>query len=211
MQGASPPGQGEATGSPTGLKCWPSPCAEGSDRQPFMRRAPAASRCSLEQATADPIGLFPRLWRRGPTVLSFERELRSYDARAFNNATHAIYAKDWRSTTSEDAEGGIASRRQVRHRSRSATTIAREVLRADRALVACPLPMLCARLGVCGFTQLTPAKFSRYSPGVMPVERLNTPRKKAASRYPTAAPTARSHLAPSSSISSATATRVACR
>jgi hypothetical protein len=55
----------------------------------------------LEQATADPIGLFPRLWRRGPTVLSFERELRSYDAKAFNNPTLSMYAKDWRSTRSE--------------------------------------------------------------------------------------------------------------
>jgi len=61
--------------------------------------------------------------------------------------------------------------------------IARGALRADREFVSSPLLTILARLdGACGFTQLTPTKFSRYSPGVMPVERLNTARKKAASR-----------------------------
>jgi len=57
----------------------------------------------LEQATAEPVGLFARLWRGGLTSLSFERELRSCDARAFNSGTLPMYAKDWRSTTSKEA------------------------------------------------------------------------------------------------------------
>lgn len=33
--------------------------------------------------------------------MTFERELRTYDARAFNTATLPMYAKDWRSTQGE--------------------------------------------------------------------------------------------------------------
>lgn len=56
----------------------------------------------LEEAISDEPGLFERLlWRRRPSTLTFERELRSYDARAFNNGTLPLFAKDWRSSTSE--------------------------------------------------------------------------------------------------------------
>jgi hypothetical protein len=33
--------------------------------------------------------------------VSFERDLKSYDARAFNTATLALYAKDWRSAVNQ--------------------------------------------------------------------------------------------------------------
>jgi hypothetical protein len=55
----------------------------------------------LEEATSGGAGLVDRLWHRQPNQLTFERELRSYDARAFNNGTLPMYAKDWRSTMSE--------------------------------------------------------------------------------------------------------------
>jgi len=55
----------------------------------------------LEEATSDSAGLFDWLWRRRASSLSFERELRFYDARAFSNGTLPMYAKDWRSTMSE--------------------------------------------------------------------------------------------------------------
>jgi hypothetical protein len=56
----------------------------------------------LDEAIGD-AGFVDRLWRRRPTTLTFERELRTYDARAFNNGTLPMYAKDWRSTMSEAA------------------------------------------------------------------------------------------------------------
>jgi hypothetical protein len=54
----------------------------------------------LEEATADG-GFLDRLWSRRQGVLAFERELTFYDARAFNNGTLPLYAKDWRSSVSE--------------------------------------------------------------------------------------------------------------
>src|SRR5215467_2030104 len=36
--------------------------------------------------------------RRAPATVSFERELRNYDARAFNNGTLWLYPKDWHTT-----------------------------------------------------------------------------------------------------------------
>lgn len=52
----------------------------------------------LEQAVGDSV--LDRLWRHRPSTLTFERELRFYDARAFTNGTLPLYAKDWRSTMS---------------------------------------------------------------------------------------------------------------
>lgn len=54
----------------------------------------------LEEATSDG-GFLDRLWSRRQGVLAFERELTFYDARAFNNGTLPLYAKDWRSSVSE--------------------------------------------------------------------------------------------------------------
>ena len=53
---------------------------------------------SLEQAVADDLGPVDQWLASGPVSVSFERELRFYDARAFNNGTLPLYAKDWRST-----------------------------------------------------------------------------------------------------------------
>jgi hypothetical protein len=55
----------------------------------------------LDEAVVD--DTFDWLLKRTPTALSFERELRYYDARAFNNGTLPLYAKDWRSTVSGQA------------------------------------------------------------------------------------------------------------
>jgi hypothetical protein len=56
---------------------------------------------SLRLDEAVSAGLFARLWGRQPATLNFERELLTYDARAFNNGTLALYAKDWRSTSTD--------------------------------------------------------------------------------------------------------------
>jgi hypothetical protein len=56
---------------------------------------------SLRLDEAVSAGLFARLWGQRPTTLNFERELLTYDARAFNNGTLGLYAKDWRSTSSD--------------------------------------------------------------------------------------------------------------
>jgi hypothetical protein len=55
----------------------------------------------LEEAADDGPGPFDWLWRRQPTRLTFERELRFYDARAFNTGTLPMYARDWTSAKSE--------------------------------------------------------------------------------------------------------------
>jgi hypothetical protein len=55
----------------------------------------------LEEAISEDIGSLDWLWRRPLRALTFARELHSYDARAFNSGTLPLYAKDWRSTTSE--------------------------------------------------------------------------------------------------------------
>ena len=52
----------------------------------------------LEQATADDLGIVDQWLARGPAEVTFERELRFYDARTFNTTTLPLYAKDWRST-----------------------------------------------------------------------------------------------------------------
>jgi hypothetical protein len=55
----------------------------------------------LEEAVGDQSSLLDWLWPRRPNELTFERELVAYDARAFNAGTLSMFAKDWRSTTSE--------------------------------------------------------------------------------------------------------------
>ena len=56
---------------------------------------------ALEQAE-DEGGLVLR--RAGPASVSFERELKFYDARAFNDGTLPMYAKDWRTSSSAAPE-----------------------------------------------------------------------------------------------------------
>lgn len=54
----------------------------------------------LEEASSGN-GLLDRLWQRRPPTLAFERDLKHYDARAFNTATLPLYAKDWRSAMNQ--------------------------------------------------------------------------------------------------------------
>ena len=55
---------------------------------------------TIEEAVVDDFGYLDRLLRRGGAELAFERELKFYDARAFQNGTLPLYAKDWRSSVS---------------------------------------------------------------------------------------------------------------
>ena len=56
---------------------------------------------SLDQAGGDEAtGWWPSVAARKPVRVAFERELRAYDARAFQNGTLALFAKDWRSSSS---------------------------------------------------------------------------------------------------------------
>jgi hypothetical protein len=61
---------------------------------------PYSFKLTLDEAVVEDIWPFARLLDRGPVSISFERELRHYDARAFNQGTLPLYAKDWRSTVS---------------------------------------------------------------------------------------------------------------
>ena len=75
----------------------------GDDEQPpqiIRATQPYRFTLTLEEAVAADYGLFDRLLRRTPTSISFERELRHYDARAFNTGTLPLFAKDWRSSVS---------------------------------------------------------------------------------------------------------------
>jgi hypothetical protein len=73
----------------------------GDDQQPpqlIQATGPYQFKLTLEQAVADDLGPVDKWLATGPVSVSFERELRFYDARAFNNGTIPLYAKDWRST-----------------------------------------------------------------------------------------------------------------
>ncbi len=73
----------------------------GDDQKPpqiIEKTGPYQFRLTLEQAVADDLGIVDRWLASGPVSVSFERELRFYDARAFNNGTLPLYANDWRST-----------------------------------------------------------------------------------------------------------------
>ena len=73
----------------------------GDDQQPaqlIQATGPYQFKLTLEQAVADDLGVVDQWLASGPVSVSFERELRFYDARAFNNGTLPLYAKDWRST-----------------------------------------------------------------------------------------------------------------
>jgi hypothetical protein len=73
----------------------------GDDQQPpqlIQATGPYQFKLTLEQAVADDLGVVDQWLATGPVSVSFERELRLYDARAFNNGTLPLYAKDWRST-----------------------------------------------------------------------------------------------------------------
>jgi hypothetical protein len=90
--------------------------ARGEEEEPDqLIRETGAYRFTLrlEQAVGDSVGFVDRLWRPKPTTLTFERELRFYDARTLTNGALPLNAKDWRSTMSgaenEACEALIAS------------------------------------------------------------------------------------------------------
>jgi hypothetical protein len=73
----------------------------GEEEQPaqlIREVGPYSFALKLEQAVADDLGPVDQWLAKGPSIVTFERELRAYDARAFNTATLPMYAKDWRST-----------------------------------------------------------------------------------------------------------------
>lgn len=55
---------------------------------------------TLEVAENADFGLIDRLWRKPAPKVTFVRELKHFDARAFQNGTLPLYSPDWRSTTS---------------------------------------------------------------------------------------------------------------
>jgi hypothetical protein len=75
------------------------------ERPEQLIREPGTYRFALrlEEATSSN-GWLDRLWRREPPTVAFERDLRNYDARAFNTATLPLYAKDWRSTMNQTSK-----------------------------------------------------------------------------------------------------------
>ena len=54
---------------------------------------------TLEEVVVEDFGWFDKIWHRSKTDVAFERELKVYDARAFNAGTLPMYAKDWKSTS----------------------------------------------------------------------------------------------------------------
>jgi hypothetical protein len=50
----------------------------------------------LDVAEVDDFGFFDKLWKRGEPQVQFERTLRFWDARAFQNGTIPLDAKDWK-------------------------------------------------------------------------------------------------------------------
>jgi hypothetical protein len=72
------------------------------ERPEQLIREPGSYRFALrlEEAVSTD-GLIDRLWQRRAPIVTFERDLRNYDARAFNTATLPLYAKDWRSAMNQ--------------------------------------------------------------------------------------------------------------
>ncbi len=59
-----------------------------------------AFKLTLDVAEVDDFGYFDRLWKRSEPTVRFERTVRFYDARSFQNGTIPLDAKDWKSTVS---------------------------------------------------------------------------------------------------------------
>lgn len=75
----------------------------GDDQKPneiFRELGPYRMKLTLEVAEGDDLGPLDRVLKSAPGSLEFERELKFYDARSFQNGTIPLYAKDWRSASS---------------------------------------------------------------------------------------------------------------
>ena len=70
------------------------------EKPPQLIREPGSYRFKLvmEEAVVEDLGVFDRLWKRDSRELVFDRELKIYDARAFNTGTLPMFAKDWKSS-----------------------------------------------------------------------------------------------------------------
>lgn len=75
----------------------------GDEEKPpqiIRETGPYQMRITLDQATVGEQGFLDRFFVAKPAAVTFERELRWYDARAFTNGTLPLYARDWRSSMS---------------------------------------------------------------------------------------------------------------
>jgi hypothetical protein len=77
------------------------------ERPEQLIRDPGTDRLALRpQEAVSTDGLLGRLWQRRPSPVTFERDLRNYDAQAFNTAGVPLYTKHWRSAmTNPPIEG----------------------------------------------------------------------------------------------------------
>ena len=79
----------------------------GEDQKPneiIRELGPYRMTLTLEVAENADFGALDKLWRKDAPRVSFERELKVYDARAFQNGTLPLTSKDWRSATSLPAK-----------------------------------------------------------------------------------------------------------
>ncbi len=75
----------------------------GDDQKPneiLRETGPYKFTLTLEVAENTDFGALDRLWRKPAPSVTFVRELKQYDARAFQNGTLPLYSPDWRSATS---------------------------------------------------------------------------------------------------------------
>lgn len=72
---------------------------KGEDEKPQQMIKEVGSyqfKLRLDVAEVDDFGFLDKLWKRGEPTVEFERKLRFYDARAFQNGTIPLDAKDWK-------------------------------------------------------------------------------------------------------------------
>lgn len=75
----------------------------GEDQKPneiLRETGPYTFTLTLEVAENTDFGPLDRLWRKPAPKVTFVRELKQFDARAFQNGTLPLYSPDWRSATS---------------------------------------------------------------------------------------------------------------
>ena len=74
----------------------------GDDQKPdqiIREVGPYNFKLTVDEGQIGGRGLLDKLMGSKPAGIEFDRQLMFYDARAFQNGTIAMYAKDWRSTT----------------------------------------------------------------------------------------------------------------
>jgi hypothetical protein len=77
------------------------PKGEAEKPQQVIREVAAYKfKLTIDVAEVDDFGPFDRFWKRTEPTVRFERVVRFFDARAFQNGTIPLDAKDWKSTAS---------------------------------------------------------------------------------------------------------------